>query len=241
MANTGQMIVDTALKYLNKAVGSTITKAYGGFKSGTPEWCVMFIWFIFMLVKKSYLLCDGKKFCATTTIDEYCRTHYQHISMAEAKHGDIVVFTWNGKGGNCQRGSRDHAGIVIRSNGNSSIQTVEGNVGASDNNKSKVRKRTRYLYEIYAIYQMPYNSNIGKPIDELAKEVLLGKYGSGNARKKALGNRYQEVQNRVNYICYLTDKVLKGDYGTGEERKKALGDNYNIVQWNINRIYAERK
>ena len=241
MSTTGDKIVNIALKYLNKAMGATITKAYGGFKSGVPEWCVMFVWYVFREAGKSNLVCDGKKFCATTTIDEYCRHHYRHISLAEASAGDIVLFTWNGVGGNCQRGSRDHIGIVIKSLGNSSIQTVEGNCGNAVNTKSKVKKKTRYLNQIYAVYQMPYNDDIGVPVDELAKDVLKGKYGSGNARKKALGNRYQEVQNRVNYICYLTDKVMKGDYGTGEERKKALGSDYDIVQWNINRIYNERK
>ena len=41
-------------------------------------------------------------------------------------------------------------------------------------------------------------SNNQKSTDELAKEVIAGKYGNGEARKKALGSRYNEVQARVN-------------------------------------------
>lgn len=37
-----------------------------------------------------------------------------------------------------------------------------------------------------------------KTIEELAKEVIAGKYGNGNDRKNKLGNLYEEVQKRVN-------------------------------------------
>lgn len=37
-------------------------------------------------------------------------------------------------------------------------------------------------------------------IDQLAKDVIAGKYGNGDARKKALGSKYAEVQARVNQI-----------------------------------------
>ena len=39
-----------------------------------------------------------------------------------------------------------------------------------------------------------------KTIEELAKEVIAGKYGNGNERKNKLGNLYEEVQKRVNEI-----------------------------------------
>ena len=37
-----------------------------------------------------------------------------------------------------------------------------------------------------------------KTIDELAKEVIAGKHGSGQARKDSLGDQYEAVQARVN-------------------------------------------
>ena len=56
-----------------------------------------------------------------------------------------------------------------------------------------------------------------KSIEELAREVIAGKYGNGEARKQALGSRYKEVQDRVNEILlgkntakYLSNKNYKG-------------------------------
>lgn len=37
-------------------------------------------------------------------------------------------------------------------------------------------------------------------IDDIARDVLAGKYGNGDARKKALGDKYNEVQKRVNEL-----------------------------------------
>lgn len=39
-----------------------------------------------------------------------------------------------------------------------------------------------------------------KSIEELAKEVIAGKYGNGEERKQKLGDLYNEVQKRVNEI-----------------------------------------
>ena len=41
-----------------------------------------------------------------------------------------------------------------------------------------------------------------KSVDELAQEVMDGKYGVGQERKNALGDRYDEVQKRVNEKLY---------------------------------------
>ena len=74
---------------------------------------------------------------------------------------------------------------------------------------------------------------VEKSVDELAREVIAGKYGNGDARKQALGSRYDEVQARVNKILgtnkaeYYT--VKKGDtlwglakkyYGNGNQYPK---------------------
>ena len=73
-----------------------------------------------------------------------------------------------------------------------------------------------------------------KTTDELVKEVLKGKYGTDEERKKKLGRRYDEVQRRVNEVLRLARKAVNGDYGNGAVRKKMLGKDYNIVQWVIN-------
>jgi hypothetical protein len=89
-----------------------------------------------------------------------------------------------------------------------------------------------------------------KSIDEIAKEVIEGKWGNGQERKNKLsaaGYDYSSVQARVNALLkgkpqtttpkptpkptvnkpvYNVDdiarKVIRGDYGNGAKRKKAL-------------------
>ncbi len=93
-----------------------------------------------------------------------------------------------------------------------------------------------------------------KSVDELAKEVIAGKYGNGDTRKNALGSKYSEVQAKVNEmlagnskpstptpapkpqvdILELVKKTIRGDFGNGEARRKALGSNYDEVQRQVN-------
>lgn len=93
-----------------------------------------------------------------------------------------------------------------------------------------------------------------KSVDELAKEVIAGKYGNGDARKNALGSRYSEVQAKVNEllsgnqkpsepaqpstpsvdILTLVKKTIRGDFGNGQARRNALGSNYDKVQRQVN-------
>lgn len=97
-------------------------------------------------------------------------------------------------------------------------------------------------------------STPAKSVDELAKEVLAGKWGNGDARKTALTNAgydYAKVQERVNElvkqnnassIVYYT--VVKGD--TLSKIAKKYGTTVNqIVKWNNianpNLIYVGQK
>lgn len=80
-------------------------------------------------------------------------------------------------------------------------------------------------------------------IEDIARDVIKGKYGNGEERKKKLGNLYNEVQKRVNEILgekpnidVLARDVISGKYGNGEERKQKLGKLYNEVQTRVNEI-----
>lgn len=91
---------------------------------------------------------------------------------------------------------------------------------------------------------------VKKTVDELAHEVIDGKWGNGDERKKRLtaaGYDYCAVQKRVNEILYkpkksvdeLACEVIHGDWGNGEERKKRLiaaGYDYSAVQKRVNEI-----
>ena len=86
-----------------------------------------------------------------------------------------------------------------------------------------------------------------KTIDELAREVIAGKYGNGEARKKALGDKYNQVQERVNQLLKqpkksveeIAKEVIAGKWGNGNDRKTRLinaGYNYNEVQNKVNSL-----
>lgn len=70
-----------------------------------------------------------------------------------------------------------------------------------------------------------------KSIDELANEVISGKYGNGEERKQALGSLYDEVQARVNEILgtkkEVTYIVKKGD--TLSKIAKQFGTTYQEI------------
>lgn len=78
-----------------------------------------------------------------------------------------------------------------------------------------------------------------KSIDTLAREVIAGKYGDGDARKSALGDQYTAVQNRVNEYYSCATACVRGDYGNGNERKEkvtAAGYDYDTVQGIVNQM-----
>ena len=96
-----------------------------------------------------------------------------------------------------------------------------------------------------------------KSVDEIAKEVIAGKWGNGEARKTALtdaGYDYSAVQNKVNALLNsaststpvkkksvdeIAKEVIRGDWGNGQERQTALekaGYNYSEVQSKVNAL-----
>lgn len=86
-----------------------------------------------------------------------------------------------------------------------------------------------------------------KSVDQLAREVIDGKHGSGDTRKKALGKQYDVVQVRVNQLLgakskpavksidALVKEVMRGEHGSGRERMLSLGNRYTEVQREVNR------
>lgn len=93
-----------------------------------------------------------------------------------------------------------------------------------------------------------------KTNEEIAKEVINGKWGNGSERKERLtkaGYDYGTIQTLVNgmlgsptpapkpskSISQLADEVIAGKWGNGSERKERLtqaGYDYNAVQAKVN-------
>lgn len=93
----------------------------------------------------------------------------------------------------------------------------------------------------------------GKPVTHpnQARRTINGEFGSGDARKKALGANCAAVQARVNEmlgcgnsngggvdIDALACAAIEGDYGNGDERKQRLGANYAAVQKRVNEMLS---
>ncbi len=91
-----------------------------------------------------------------------------------------------------------------------------------------------------------------KNLDEVAADVIRGKYGNGTERKQKLeaaGFNYDEVQAAVNAklsgktsaqdLDTVAKDVIRGAYGNGAERKQRLeaaGYDYNAVQARVNQL-----
>lgn len=93
-----------------------------------------------------------------------------------------------------------------------------------------------------------------KTVSQLAKEVIEGKWGNGDARKsklEAAGYDYSAVQAKVNEmlgasgskeakksVSTIAKEVIAGEWGNGNDRKKKLeaaGYDYDDVQAEVNR------
>ena len=99
-------------------------------------------------------------------------------------------------------------------------------------------------------YVAPKPSNPTKSNEEIADEVIQGKWGNNPERKQRLteaGYDYNAIQNIVNQklsgnnssnsnddLLLLVKKTIRGDFGNGEDRKKALGSKYSEVQRQVN-------
>lgn len=90
-----------------------------------------------------------------------------------------------------------------------------------------------------------------KSVDEIAKEVIAGKWGNGDDRKNRLvaaGYDYNAVQRAVNAklsgsagksVTQVAKEVIAGKWGNGEERRRKLtaaGYDYNAVQRKVNEL-----
>lgn len=116
--------------------------------------------------------------------------------------GDIIYYDWDDNGRGDDTTGHDHTGMVIEVSGNK-LKIEEGN------KKDAVGTRTMSINgQCIRGYAVPkYDSSVEpapaplKSIDEVAQEVIAGKWGNNPERKKALteaGYDYNAVQKRVN-------------------------------------------
>jgi hypothetical protein len=123
------------------------------------------------------------------------------------KPADIIFYDWQDSGSSDDKGWSDHVGIVESCDGRT-ITVIEGN------NNDMVRRRnigvgSRYIRGFgvpkYRSTEdpVPEAKPALKSVDEVAREVIQGKWGNGRNRKDRLtsaGYNYDDVQRRVNQI-----------------------------------------
>ena len=137
-------------------------------------------------------------------------------------------------------------------------KVIAGEFGNGD--ARKIALGSRYS-SVQAIVDQKLNGSYSAPapakksVEEVAKEVIVGNWGNGTDRMRALeaaGYNYSEVQNKVNQILagapytqakivdQLADEVYEGLWGNEPERSQKLtaaGYDAKAVQARVNSKY----
>lgn len=156
--------------------------------------------------------------------------------------GDLIFFRYGGS--YTDKYHADHVGIVESLSGNT-ITTLEGNVEGKSGNwaaTSTFKRKTRYLNDnsVYAFYRPNWKvdtssgSTVSKSIETIAKEVLAGKWGNGEARKNAItkaGYDYAKVQTKVNELLSKQTTVRKGNIVKVKQGATSYGTNKRLSDW----------
>lgn len=174
--------------------------------------------------------------------------------------GDIILYDWQDSGKGNNTGWADHIGVVENCDGQT-ITVIEGNLKDAVGRRN-IAVNGKYIrgfitprFEKEPVKE-PEKSL--KSIDEIAREVINGKWGNGAERKRRLeaeGYSYTEVQAKVNELFRkpsttpakpkktlneVAREVINGKYGNGAERKRRIPAEtdytYAEVQAEVNRI-----
>ena len=166
-------------------------------------WCDAFVDWCFY---KAYGVATAKSLLHGN-FDDYtvasCQMYVKHGALySEAKVGDQIFFTRNGKSSGCH-----HTGIVYAID-DKNVYTIEGNTSNANTVVSngggvakKVYKKTSLVGKV--LYGRPKYDEQLKSIDEIAKEVKAGKWGNGQDRINRLtvaGYNYEAVRAKVNEL-----------------------------------------
>ena len=119
--------------------------------------------------------------------------------------GDWILYDWDDSGKGDNKGQPDHVGIVEYYK-SGYIHIIEGNMGSGSGRcgRRKLRIDGRYIRGfVTPDYDRVKVNEKDKTVEELAKEVIAGKWGNGHERKERLtaaGYDYNKVQAKVNEL-----------------------------------------
>ena len=114
--------------------------------------------------------------------------------------GDIIFYDWQDSGSGDNQGNPDHVGIVEKVSG-STITVIEGNKNDAVGRRT-LKVNGRYIRG-YGVPKYAVVTTSGKSVEELAREVINGKWGNGTIRRQKLtaaGYDYAAVQKKVNEL-----------------------------------------
>ena len=117
--------------------------------------------------------------------------------------GDWILYDWNDTGKGDNKGQPDHVGIVEYYNAGY-IHVIEVNMGSGSGKcgRRKLRIDGRYIRGFVAPDYDRIRVN-KKTNEDIAKEVIAGKWGNGRERKERLtaaGYDYNKIQSIVNEL-----------------------------------------
>lgn len=190
--------------------GYDMNKIYPATMDKFSLWCDAFVDWCFY---KAYGVATAKSLL-NGGFDDYtvasCKMYEKHNALDnKPKIGDQIFFTKNGKSSGCY-----HTGIVYNVD-SEYFYTIEGNTSNANTvvrNGGGVAKK-KYKISSYSgkvLFGHPkYENAPKKSIEQVAKEVMTGKWGNGEERKKRLtegGYDYEEVRKMVNKLCEIKVK-----------------------------------
>ena len=174
---------------------------------------------------------------------------------------------FNASRGDIYLDEENHTAMCIRNDGTADLlgEFSISETGGIDGEPGDQTGRESWIHDYYSGHWdgiLHYNGKVdtgsastptgsGAPsgdVSELAARVIAGEFGNGDARRQALGSRYDEVQVEVNRILLvgssggsydvdaMARRVIAGEFGNGGERKRRLGDKYSAVQQRVNEI-----
>lgn len=251
--STAQKVVDIAMSYLGAKQGSAkqkeLIKAFNKVKPHgytahwSDPWCAE-AWSAWQILagntsKEVPLSCN----CGVLISDAKKLGIWVEKDSTVPKIGWGILYDWadSGKGDNV--GGPDHIGLVYAVD-NKYIYVIEGNKGdASVCGKRAIQIDGRFIRGFiapkYAKTAAEKKPAAKKSIDQIAQEVIAGKWGTGSDRRKKLeaaGYNYTAVQNKVNELLKqkektktktVTYKVKKGDTLSGIAKK--YGTTYQAI------------
>lgn len=171
---------------------------------------------------------------------DLCKKHNCGSWVAQYANNDATGYQdtpWNEGKYSCAMRQYSSSGRLSGYNGNLDLNKFYGDAAAWD----------RYANPKGSAQPAPQPQPTPHPTApqgstlDLVDRVMRGEFGDGEARRAALGIRYDEVQNFINHIDQasvdtLVAEVKTGRYGNDPIRERVLGSRYKAVQDKINGI-----